>query len=524
MKYTIPQGKAWLPVLAAAAALGGPPAQAAPLPLPDRGGVPDSRLYDYGVMGPPATPAIVAAASAAVSMPMLAEPVAPAWRSIEQHYRVPSWFNDVKFAIWMHWGLYAVPAYGSEWYEKAMYESHSAWHAAHFGPQARFGYKDFIPMFKAEKFDAAAWAALFKQSGARLVMPTAQHHDNFAMWDSKLTPYNAKAMGPRRDLVGELAAAVRKQGMKFGLSNHGVENFTFINPAPQLEAELAANQADLYDPAWAGFYNVADRSDAAMARFLADWVQRNVELIDRYQPDFLWFDNGANLRVLDPLKLRVAAHYYNRAAQWGKQVTLSAKYVAFAPSNDDSKQIGNVLDFENFGPRSPADIRPGAWMVSDTIGRQSWGYTEGLQLAPVRQLLARLADTASKGGMFLLNISPKADGTIPSDQQQALLGIGRWLALHGEAIYGTQPWRRYGEGEWRFTRKAGAVYAIGAAPRGSVSLSSFGSAAGTVTRVEQLGRAASLPFAQDVDGLAVRGVNAGEAGLPVVLKLHGALP
>jgi alpha-L-fucosidase len=505
-------------VLALAAASA---AHAVPLALPDRGGVPDSKLFDYGVMGPPATPAIVAAASKAVTLPMASQPVAPTWASLGQHYRVPAWFNEAKFGLWMHWGLYAVPAYQNEWYEKHMYESAAAWHAARFGPQARFGYKDFIPKFKAENFDADAWARLFKASGARLVMPTAQHHDNFALWDSKLTRYNAKAMGPKRDLIGELAAAVRKQGMKFGVSNHGIENFTFINPSAQLEAELATSKADLYDPLWADFYMVADRSDAAMTRFLTDWVHRNVELIDKYQPDFLWFDNGVNLRVLDPLKLRIAAHYYNQARQWGKEVTISAKFVAFAPSNDDREQIANVLDFESYGPRTPADIRPGAWVQSDTISPTSWGYSTGMQLVPLSTLIARLVDTVSKGGAYLLNISPKADGSIPEDQQHTLLGIGHWLVANGEGIYGTRPWRQFGEGGWRFTRKGDALYAIGTPTSASMHLAALGSTAGRITKIEQLGRPQPLPFSQDGNGLTVEGLVAPADGLPITLKVVG---
>jgi alpha-L-fucosidase len=496
-------------------------AHAAPLPVPDRGGVPESKLFDYGVMGPPATPAIVAAANRAVKLPTLDRPVAPTWDSLEQHYRVPSWFRDVKFALWMHWGLYAVPAHQDEWYEKHMYEDAAAWHVEHFGPHERFGYKDFIPMFRAEKFDADAWAALFKASGARLVMPTAQHHDNFALWDSRLTPYNARAMGPKRDLIGELEAAVRKQGMKFGLSNHGIENFTFINPAARIEADLAAKKADLYDPAWARFYSVADRSDAAMTRFLGDWVDRNVELIDRYRPDFLWFDNGVNLRVLDPLKLRVAAHYYDRAKQWGKEVTIGSKFVAFAPSNDDRNQVGSVLDFEQYGPRTPTGIRPGAWLQSDTISPTSWGYTEGMKLVPLPTLVTRLADVASKGGTYLLNISPKADGTIPDDQRATLLGIGRWLAANGESIYGTHPWRQFGDGSWRYTSAGKAVYAIGMPGQGTVHLPALGKQAGVVSAVTRLGQPAALRFTQDDDGLTVEGVAADPDGLPVALKITG---
>ncbi len=507
---------------------------AAPL-KPDRGGVTAAMAgpYDYGVMGPPATPAIVAAADQAVTTPMPAGPFAPTWDSVQKNYQAPSWLSDAKFGIFMHWGIYSVPAKGpsaAEWYEKHMYAGADAqWHAQTFGPQEKFGYKDLIPLFTAAKWDPTAWAVLFKKAGARLVMPCAEHHDNFALWDSAVTPFNAVKMGPKRDLIGELGAAVRKQGLKFGVSNHGMENFTFVVPTDALDARLRAAKADLYDPAWASFYNVADRSDAAMTRFLTDWVNRNLELIDKYQVDILWFDNGVNLRVLDPLKLRVAAYYYNRAKEWGKGVTIGTKYVAYAPSNDDTKQIGAVIDFEKVGGRSPAGIRPGPWMVDDPIG-STWGYSTGMSVSNPGTVLGKIIDTVSKGGFYMLNISPMADGTIPEAQQTTLLGIGAWLDVNGDAIYGTHPWTKFSEGgagrgaaSWHFTVKAGALYAIGAAtPGAETSLASVGAAAGKVAKVELLGSPAPLAFSQDASGLRITLPSQLASGrLPVALKITG---
>ena len=149
-------------------------------------------------------------------------------------------------------------------------------------------------------------------------IPTAEHHDGFALWDSAVYPWNAKRLGPHRDLIGELAAAVRKEGIKFGVSHHGIEHFTFIQPT-------AGQVNDLDDSKWKDFYCVADRSDAACEKFLENWVAENAELVDRYQPDILWFDNGVNGREFDPIKLKVATYYYNRAAAWGKTVSLSTK-------------------------------------------------------------------------------------------------------------------------------------------------------------------------------------------------------
>ena len=165
------------------------------------------------------------------------------------------------------------------------------WHTENFGSPDKFGYKDFIPMFTAAKWAPDVWALLFKKAGAKFIIPTAEHHDGFALWDSAVNPWNAVKIGLHRDLIGDLSRAVRKQGLKFGVSNHGIEHLTFIQPTPGLNTYF-------YDTNWAAFYSVADRSDAACEKFLESWVAQNEELIDQYQPDILWFDNGVNGRVL----------------------------------------------------------------------------------------------------------------------------------------------------------------------------------------------------------------------------------
>ncbi len=488
------------------------------LPKPDRAGVTPEIAgpYDYGVMGPPATPAIVAAADKAVTKPMPAGPFEASWDSLQKNYSTPSWFEDAKFGIFMHWGIYSVAAHHNEWYEKYMYAggADTTWHIQNFGPIDQAGYKNLIPLYTAKNWDPDAWATLFKKAGAKFVVPTAEHHDNFANWDSQVTPYNAKRMGPMRDLIGDLGAAVRKQGLKFGVSNHGMENFTFVNPSNAINDQLKAEKADLYDPQWAAFYNVADRSDTAMTHFLTDWVNRNLELIDKYHPDILWFDNGVNLRVLDPLKLHVAAYYYNSAKTWGKDVSISTKFNAYAPSNDDKKQIGSILDFEKVGTRSPAGIRPGPWMVDDPIGSPSWDYTEGMSIASAPTILAKLIDTVSKGGTYLLNISPMADGTIPQNQQNTLLGIGAWLDVNGEAIYGTRPWVKFMEGDtgrgalnYHFTTKGDTLYAIASNWPGTqavlASLAKDAVPGKDKLTVELLGHPGALDYTQDAEGLKV---------------------
>ena len=473
-------------------------------------------------MAPETSLEVVQAAVAAIPVRLAPGPVQPTWDSLQANYTPPQWFRDAKFGIFMHWGLYTVPAHGNEWYEQHMYGNAAVmqWHTEHFGPIDKFGYKDFIPLFTAAKWDPDAWAALFKKAGAKYVIPTAEHHENFPLWDSAVTPWTAVKMGPKRDLIGDLAKAVRKQGLKFGVSNHGIENFQFIHPdssaaSRALMADLKAKQVDVYDPKWETFYNVADRSDAACRRFLTNWAERNVELIDKYQPDMLWFDNGVDQRYLDPLKLWVAAYYYNRARTWGKEVSLSTKKAAYAPSGTNVKTIGSIIDFEKIGARSPAGIRTGVWQVDQPIG-STWGYTSDMTVSDPARIVGSLVDTVSKNGNLLLNISPMADGTIPQAQQDTLLAIGAWLGVNGEAIYGTHAWTKFGETvprgrpgvNVRFTVKGDALYAIILGPWPGAqavvtSLATGPAPAGKITSVTMLGSPGPLAFTQDADGLKV---------------------
>jgi len=498
-------------------------------------------------MAPETNGRVVDGAMKKITTPMAQGPVKPTWESISENYKVPDWFVGAKFGIFLHFGIFSVPAHTSEWYEKLVYaggddsvlkiimgndeatsfnnrpDSVRAWHTQHFGPLDKFGYKDFIPMFKAEHFDADAWATLFKKSGARYVLPGAQHHENFAMWDSKVTPFNSMQMGPKRDVIGELTVAVRKQGMKVGVANHGIENFEFINPPREIADKMKAEKVDLYDPKWADFYNYADRSDAALERFLANWYERNVELIDKYQPDLIYFDNGVDQRYLDPLKLEVAAYYYNRAKTWGKEVSLTTKKAALAPSGSNIKTIGSIVDFEG---QSPDGIRSGSWVMDKPIG-SSWGYIDGMTANPTNTVIGWLVDTVSKNGTLLLNVSPKADGTIPQDQQDVLLAIGKWLDTNGEAIYDTHAWTQFdekGKDHIYFTVKGQELYAIvmekGAGAEVSIGSLAKGGLAGSVREVQLLG-GGKVRFTQDQSGLKVTLPDASERKSPFVLKISG---
>ena len=499
-------------------------------------------------MAPETSQRVVEDAVKLIPTQMAPGPVKPNWESLRTNYKVPDWFRGAKFGIFMHFGIFSVPAHGNEWYEKFLYaggddsvlkvlggndmalgvnngpRSTRAWHTQHFGSVDKFGYKDFIPMFKAEHFDADAWATLFQKAGARYVMPGAQHHENFAMWDSKVTPFNSMQMGPKRDIIGELAVAVRKHGMKLGVANHGIENFEFINPPLELAEKMKAEKVDLYDPKWADFYNYADRSNAAMKRFLVNWYERDVELIDKYQPDLIYFDNGVDQRHIDPLKLEIAAYYYNRAKSWGKEVSFTTKKAAFAPSGTNTKTIASILDFEG-GP--PDGIRGGSWVVDRPIGTSSWGYVDGLKANSPETVIGWLVDTVSKNGTLLLNVSPKADGTIPQDQQDTLLAVGKWLAINGEAIYDTHAWTKFeesGKDHIYFTVRGDTLYAIvmGKTAGTEIAINSLpeGGPAGTVRSVAMLGGGA-LKYKQDDAGLRVMLPDSSKNSEAFVIKIAG---
>ncbi|MBC7783398.1 MAG: alpha-L-fucosidase [Burkholderiales bacterium] len=479
------------------------------------------------------------ATAAAADAPNLPDgPVKRTWESIGQNYKDPEWFRDAKLGIMMHWGLYSVPAHGSEWYVRHMYGNpgFAKWHIEKYGALDKFGYKDFIPLFTADKYNPDEWAELFKKTGAKYVVPSAEHHDGWANWDSDITEFCATKMGPKRDLIGDMAIAVRKQGLKFGVSNHRLNHYDFINPAPNVDT-------DLNDPKYDDFYWVANHSDERYQKFLADWVARAVEQIDKYQVDMLWFDIGGESRNTDPVFLKVAAHYYNRAKEWNKEVAISAKGNAFP--------AGMIVDYERQG-RAPVELTEYVWQADDPIGNK-FGYVEGMELTTPSAVVWRLVENTSKNGNLLLNISPKADGTIPKEQQDIMLAVGKWMDINGDGIYGSRPWKKYGEGpaadaaaeqaaknraagiagrtngrptggdvitgggvpragytpqDIRFTTKGNTLYAFAMTWPGDQmvikSLAAGQPMDGAIAKVELLGHATPLEFTQDANGLNVK--------------------
>lgn len=434
------------------------------------------------------------------------------WESLKK-YQTPDWFRDAKFGIFIHWGVYSVPAFSNEWYPRQMYQQGSdefKHHVATYGTQSRFGYKDFIPMFKAEKFDPVKWVELFKKAGAKYVVPVAEHHDGFQMYKSALSKWNAVEMGPKRDVVGEIAAEVRKQGLIFGLSSHRIEHWFFMNGGRKFES-------DVLDDKYNDFYGPArEENETPSAEYMNDWLLRNTELVNNYQPQLFWFDWWIEQPAMDPYRKSFAASYYNKGLEWNKGVVINYKNVSFPDG-------AAVLDLER---GKLAGIREMAWQTDDAIGNNSWGYAAGNTFKDARYVVTNLIDIVSKNGNLLLNIGPRPDGTITDEETATLLGTGKWLEVNGEAIYGTRPWKTFGEGptesasgsfadqkkpftaqDIRFTTKGTTLYAIAMGlPAANTLIKALGTKAGNgvIVSVEMIGSSEKVAWTQQAEALLIK--------------------
>lgn len=470
----------------------------------------------------------------------------PDWGSLSLH-KTPEWYQGGKIGVFIHWGIYSVPAFGSEWYAREMYDSSMEayrYHRETFGDQKAFGYKDFIPMFKGEKFDAESWISLFKRAGIRYVMPVAEHHDGFAMYDTAFNRWNAKAMGPKRDVLGELKTACEKNGLTFCASSHRAEHYFFMNMGRTFDSDVNEEEhSDFYGPAvyCKEFHSqtlhatTADnRSLPPSKEYLEDWLVRTCELIDKYKPKILYFDWWIHNVAFKPYLKKLAAYYYNRAEEWSEEVTINYKHEAFPPTVA-------TFDVER---GALTGISPVPWQTDTAIGKRSWGYTKDNVFKEARQIICDLIDIVSKNGMLLLNIGPKPDGTITKEETKVLLDLGDWLHENGEGIYGTTFYKTYGEGEvnasggyftdgeekpfterdFRFTYKEGCVYAFWLRPKGTecvIKTFALKSAHDIeIEKVSLLGTGKEPYFKRTEEGLMIRLDKNPQNDLPVCFKIR----
>jgi alpha-L-fucosidase len=456
-------------------------------------------------------------------------PFRPDWGSLMK-WQQPQWYKDAKFGIFIHWGVYSVPAAENEWYPRNMYRpSEGAYKnfRDHFakGDESK-GYKDLVPLFKAERFNAAEWAKVFKEAGAQYVVPVAEHHDGFSMYDSGLSDWTVVKMGPKRDTLGELAKAIRAEGLHFGLSSHRVEHNFFYDGGRAIRSDVNdPKYASLYGPAHQWF-EATDSNTTLLndwtyvsEAWTRDWLARDTELVEKYKPEIVYFDWWIGQPGIRPAVAEFAAFYYNYAAAHGYTGVINFKDYAL-------NWKAAVRDFE----RGQQDrIIADHWQTDTSISDKSWGYIEHDTFKSPEFLVHQLVDIVSKNGNLLLNFGPKSDGTIPDEIRTTLLEMGAWLKVNGEAIYGTTPWKTFGEGptqvvagafhdtdtkpytpaDFRFTAKGNVIYAIGMAcpadGKGVIHAlgTSHDGASLPVASVQLLGSTQNVTWTQTAEALEV---------------------
>ena len=382
-------------------------------------------------------------------------------------------------------------------------------------------------MFKAEHYDPVSWASLFKQAGAKYVVPVFEHHDGFAMYDSDLSDWTTVKMGPRRDLVGDLAKAIRAEGLYLGASSHRIEHDWFMHTGREIES-------DLNDPKFAEFYgpshlqfaldpdedNFLEDWTYLSPEFLGDWLARDAEVVEKYHPDLFYFDFWIGHTDVRPYLARFAAFFYNETSKRGSLGVINYKLTAMHPNSA-------VLDLER---GVLPNIYSEYWQTDTSISNKSWGYIKDDSFKTPELVVHELVDIVSKNGNLLLNVGPRSDGTIPEEVQRILLEIGSWLTVNGEAIYGTRPWKVFGEGptkvaegpmqdtktapytseDFRFTAKGNTIYAIEMAWSSTAErvIRTLGTTVlGADKKVESvalLGSDAKIQFRQGPDGLHIQ--------------------
>lgn len=381
-------------------------------------------------------------------------PFEPNIESLSQ-YKCPEWFRDAKFGIYVHWGVYSVAERG-EWYAREMYQEGSSvykHHVATWGHPTKFGYHDFIPLWKAEKFDADAWLTLFEEAGAKYFTPCAIHHDGFSLGKSQYTPFNAAEMGPKKDLLGMMRDATLRHGLRWGVTTHCARSISWMQPCHGADKEgpLKGVPYIRSDPKLTDLYllpypddNRAD-TEQAPTWWKELWLLKEKELIDNYQPDFLYLDSAVPFAGSDRGRtgMRLFAYFYNTnmARHRGRLEAVLTHKSDKGPKRAPYFPDIATLDIER---GKSGYIRPHPWQTDDSIG--PWGYNRNVRYKTADAVVDKMIDIVSKNGNLLLNVPPRADGTFDDETVAILKSVGKWLKINGGGIYATRPWHVFGEG------------------------------------------------------------------------------
>jgi alpha-L-fucosidase len=493
----------------------------------------------------------------------------PTWKSLGQ-YQTPEWFRDAKFGIWAHWGPQCEPEDG-DWYARGMYQPGSGqyqFHTNRYGSPADFGFKDVIHEWHAENWDPEKLMKLYKRAGAQYFFALANHHDNFDNWDSKYQPWNSVKVGPKKDLIGGWAKAARKNGLRFGVSVHAAHAWSWYEPAQAFDAKLTRadgagkwwngfDPQDLYaqnhphSRGWDNPNTIHSQWDWGNGVVIPDqaycdkFYNRTVDLIDKYHPDLIYFDDTAlPLWPVSDAGLKIAAHFYNRNNQWHGR-------------KDDGVLFGKILDAQEQQCMA-WDIERGVsptilahpWQTDTCLG--DWHYNRDLYnrngYKSAKTVIQMLCDIVSKNGNLLLNVPVRGDGTIDEKELKVVEGIADWMDVNRECIFGTRPWKIFGEGpasqgaalsaqgfnegrgrsmtaeDFRFTTKGKIIYAMEfGSPTNSVVIKSFGQSAGlmdkSIRNVQLLGSREKIKWSQAADGLTIDAPKAKPSELAIVFKI-----
>jgi len=457
-------------------------------------------------------------------LPISDGPYKPTDESL-QNYKYPDWFRDAKLGFWAHWGPQAVPRQG-DWYARRMYEENDTaykYHVVKYGHPSQFGFKDIIPLWKAEKWDPEKLMELYKKVGAKYFVSMGTHHDDFFLWDSKIHKWNAVNMGPKKDVVGIWQAAAKKQGMKFGVSEHLGASYTWFQAAhgSDKQGPKAGIPYDGANPIYSDLYHAKAQSDdkdwlTNNLVFQVEWFSCIRELIDNYHPDLLYSDSQM---PFEDVGRSLIAHYYNQdiALHNGKPgVVYTCKQVSGGKWVEDVER----------GIKDTVSEYP--WQTDTSIG--DWYYRTGQKYKTGNEVVQMLVDIVSKNGNLLINVVQTPEGDLEPDMLQILNEIGVWTAANGEGIYGSRPWKIFGEKsaealavkpgrfnedykfnskDIRFTTKDGFLYAFClGSPSKDIIIKSLGEKsnyyAGPIASVKMLGSDVKIKWSEGANGLTIK--------------------